>query len=41
MNLTVLGLGARDWSRLVDDRNHWRTLVNKPSGSIKYWEIHE
>jgi hypothetical protein len=32
-----------DWIHLAQDRDQWRALVNgnKPSGSIKCWEILE
>jgi hypothetical protein len=44
MDLREIGRGGMDWIDLVEDRDHWRVLanmVNKPSGSIKCWEILE
>jgi hypothetical protein len=32
-----------DWIDLAQDREQWKALVNinKPSGSIKWWEVLE
>jgi hypothetical protein len=42
MDLREIGWGVMNWIDLAQDRDQWRALVNtvnRPSGSIKYWEI--
>jgi hypothetical protein len=42
MDLREIRWVGMDWIGLAQDRDQWRVLVNrvnKPSGSIKYWEI--
>jgi hypothetical protein len=43
MDLRERGWGGMDWIDLAQDMDQWRLLVNnnKPSGSIKCWEILE
>jgi hypothetical protein len=43
MDLRELGCSGVDWIHLAQDRDQWTTLVNnnRPSGSIKFWEILE
>jgi hypothetical protein len=39
-DLREIGWGVMDWIDQAQDRDQWRTIVdNKPSGSIKGWEI--
>jgi hypothetical protein len=40
MDLLDIGLNVVDWIGLAQDRYRWRAqLGNKPSGSIKCWEL--
>jgi hypothetical protein len=44
MDLRVIEWGGMDWIDLAQDRDQWRArvnTVNRPSGSIKCWEILE
>jgi hypothetical protein len=44
LDLREIGLDGMDWIDLAQDRAEWRTLVergNKPSGSVKVWEVLE
>jgi hypothetical protein len=43
MDLREIGWDGMDWIDLAQDRDQWRALVNgnKPSGSIKCWEVLE
>jgi hypothetical protein len=44
-DLRKIGWGSMDWIDLAQDRDQWREPScehrNKPSGSIKYWELLE
>jgi hypothetical protein len=39
MDLQEVGLRGMEWIELAQYRDRWRTLVNEPSGSIKFGEF--